>query len=112
MSESSWRFHKFFLIYLIWTHYVNRTFCIFTSPLVYRILLLLHPNFVLAVTMSNRNGCCKPSGKVEMQNLTYTNRGLGRRRNSDRWEADLSHTNPVTGKTVRTFHTVEGKTRR
>ena len=47
-----------------------------------------------------------------MQNLTYTNRGLRRRRNSDRWEAVLSHTNPVTGEAVRTFHTVEGKMRR
>ncbi len=47
-----------------------------------------------------------------MQNLTYTSRGLRRRRNSDRWEAVLSHTDPVTGEVVRTFHTVEGKTRR
>ena len=50
--------------------------------------------------------------EVEMQNLTYTSRGLRRRRNSDRWEAVLSHTDPVTGEVVRTFHTVEGKTRR
>lgn len=46
-----------------------------------------------------------------MQNLTYTSRGLRRRRNSGRWEAVLSHTDPVTGEVVRTFHTVEGKTR-
>lgn len=50
--------------------------------------------------------------EVEIQNLTYTSRGLRRRRNSDRWEAVLSHTDPVTGEIVRTFHTVEGKTRR
>jgi integrase len=49
--------------------------------------------------------------EVEMQNLTYTSRGLRRRRNSGRWEAVLSHTDPVTGEVVRTFHTVEGKTR-
>ena len=47
-----------------------------------------------------------------MQNLTYTSRGLRRQRNSDRWEAVLSHTDPVTGEVVRTFHTVEGKTHR
>ena len=47
-----------------------------------------------------------------MQNLTYTSRGLRRRRNGDRWEAVLSHADPVTGEVVRTFHTVEGKTRR
>ena len=47
-----------------------------------------------------------------MQNLTYTSRGLRRRRNSDRLEAVLSHTNPVTCEAVRTFHTVEGKTPR
>ena len=50
--------------------------------------------------------------EVEMQSLTYTSRGLRRRRNSDRWEAVLSHADPVTGEVVRTFHTVEGKTRR
>ncbi len=50
--------------------------------------------------------------EVGMQSLTYTSRGLRRRRNSDRWEAVLLHTDPVTGETVRTFHTVEGKTRR
>ena len=47
-----------------------------------------------------------------MQSLTYTSRGLRRRRNSNRWEAVLSHADPVTGEVVRTFHTVEGKTRR
>ena len=47
-----------------------------------------------------------------MQSLTYTSRGLRRRRNSDRWEAVLSHADPVTGEVVRTFHTAEGKTRR
>lgn len=35
-----------------------------------------------------------------MQNFTYTSRGLRRRRNSDRWEAVLSHTDPVTGEVV------------
>ncbi|MCI1644602.1 MAG: hypothetical protein LKI67_07955 [Olsenella sp.] len=47
-----------------------------------------------------------------MQSLTYTSRGLGRRRNGDRWEAVRSHTDPVTGEVVRMFHTVEGKARR
>lgn len=50
--------------------------------------------------------------EVEMQSPTYTSRGLRGRRNGDRWEAVLSHTDPVTGEVVRTFHTVEGKTRR
>ena len=50
--------------------------------------------------------------EVEMQNLTYISRGLRRRRNSDRWEAVLSHADPVTSEVMRTFHTVEGKTRR
>jgi integrase len=50
--------------------------------------------------------------EVGMQSLTYTSRGLGRRRNGDRWEAVRSHTDPVTGEVVRMFHTVEGKARR
>ena len=37
---------------------------------------------------------------------------MKRRRNSDRWEAILSHTDSVAGEVVRTFHTVEGKTSR
>ena len=47
-----------------------------------------------------------------MQSFTYTSRGLRRRRNGDRWGAVLSHTDSVTDEVVRTFHTVEGKTRR
>ncbi len=40
----------------------------------------------------------------------YTSRSLRRRRNTDQWKCSLSHTDPVTGEVVRTFHTVEGKT--
>lgn len=46
------------------------------------------------------------------EDLACTNRDLRGRRNSNRWEAVLSHTNPVTNEVVRTFHTVEGKTHR
>lgn len=49
---------------------------------------------------------------MEMQNLTYTSRGLRRRRNNDQWETVLSHTDPVTGEVVRKLHTAEGETHR
>lgn len=42
----------------------------------------------------------------------YTSRSLRQRRSTDQWECSLSHTDPVTGEVVRTFNTVEGKTRR
>lgn len=45
-----------------------------------------------------------------MQSLRYTSRGLRRRNNTDKWEVTLSHVDPVTGETVRTFHTVDAKT--
>lgn len=47
-----------------------------------------------------------------MQSLRYTSRGLRRRNNTDKWEATLSHVDPVTGETVRTFHTVDAKTKK
>ena len=44
--------------------------------------------------------------------MKYTSRGLRRRRNTDQWECTLSHTNPLTGEQVRSYHTVIGKTKR
>lgn len=45
-----------------------------------------------------------------MQQLTYTSRSLRRHGNS--WEVALSHKDPATGKTVRTYHTLEADTQR
>ena len=42
----------------------------------------------------------------------YTSRSLRRRRNTDQWECSLSHTDPVTGEVVRTYHTLVVKTQR
>ena len=42
----------------------------------------------------------------------YTSRSLRRRRNTDRWECSLSHTDPVTGEMSCTYHTITGKTRK
>lgn len=42
----------------------------------------------------------------------YTSRSLRRRRNTDQWECSLSHTDPVTGEVVRTYHTLVAKTQR
>lgn len=44
--------------------------------------------------------------------MQYTTRGLKRRRNTDKWEVVLSHRDPLTGKQVPSYHTVEGKTLR
>ena len=44
--------------------------------------------------------------------MKYTSRGLRRRRNTDQWECTLSHKDPLTGKIVRSFHTIEAKTQR
>ena len=44
--------------------------------------------------------------------MKYTSRGLRRRRNTDQWECTLSHKDPITGATVRSFHTIVGKTKR
>ena len=44
--------------------------------------------------------------------LKYTSRSLRRRRNTDQWECSLSHTDPVTGEVVRTYHTLVAKTQR
>lgn len=64
MSESNWRFNKF---YLVWTYCAEQVFCcFFASPTFCRNLLLLHlqPRFGghLTITMSVRNGYWKPSG--------------------------------------------------
>lgn len=47
-----------------------------------------------------------------MADLNYTARSMRRRRGTDMWEISLSHKNPLTGETVRTYHTVEAKTER
>lgn len=44
--------------------------------------------------------------------MRYTSRGLRRRKDTDQWECTLSHADPLTGKSVRTYHTVVGKTKR
>lgn len=44
--------------------------------------------------------------------LNYTTRSMRRRRNTDQWECSLSHTDPVTGEVVRTYHTITAKTKR
>lgn len=38
-------------------------------------------------------------------------KSLRRRRNTNKWECVLEHTNPTTNATETTYHTVEGKTR-
>ncbi|KUH59345.1 hypothetical protein AUL39_03220 [Tractidigestivibacter scatoligenes] len=30
MNESSWRLHKFSLVYLVWIHCVEQAFCVFS----------------------------------------------------------------------------------
>lgn len=47
-----------------------------------------------------------------MAELTYTTRGVRQRGQKDSWEITLSHKDPITGEAVRTYHTVEAKTRR
>lgn len=47
-----------------------------------------------------------------MQGLRYTSRGLRRCNNTDKWEVTLSHVDPITGETARTFHTVGAKTKK
>lgn len=44
--------------------------------------------------------------------MKYTSRSMRRRRDTDQWEVTLSHKDPITGETVRTFHTVKGKTKK
>lgn len=44
--------------------------------------------------------------------MKYTSRGLRQRGAKDQWEATLSHTDPVTGESVRSYHTISAKTRR
>lgn len=47
-----------------------------------------------------------------MAELTYTTRGVRQRGQKDSWEITLSHKDPVTGEAIRTYHTVEAKSRR
>ncbi len=42
--------------------------------------------------------------------MRYTSRGMRRRGNTDKWEVRLSHKDPITGKLLSTYHTVEAKT--
>lgn len=45
-----------------------------------------------------------------MAELNYKTRSMRRRRDTNMWEISLSHKNPLTGETVRTYHTVEART--
>lgn len=42
--------------------------------------------------------------------MKYRSRSLRRRRDTDKWEVALTHNDPITGKLVTTYHTVEAKT--
>lgn len=44
--------------------------------------------------------------------MRYTSRGLRRRGDTNKWECALTHRDPFTNESIRTFHTVEGKTKR
>lgn len=45
--------------------------------------------------------------------MKYTPRGLRQRgKDSGKWECTLSHKDPLTGRTVRSYHTIEAKTRK
>ena len=44
--------------------------------------------------------------------MQYHSRGLRRRRNTDKWEARLTHKDPATGELITTYCTVEAKTRK
>lgn len=43
--------------------------------------------------------------------MEYKPKSLRRRRNTNKWECTLVHTDPLTGEDVTTYHTVPGKTR-
>lgn len=47
-----------------------------------------------------------------MAQITYTPRSIRQHGAKDNWEVTLSHTNPMTGETVRTYHNVTAKTRK
>ena len=47
-----------------------------------------------------------------MAKTHYTTRSLRQRGQGDTWEVTLSHRDPATGKTVRTYHTIKAKDRR
>ena len=118
MSESNWRFRKFSLVYLVWTHCTEPAFCVFSRlQRSVRICFFYISNLVLAVIW--RSQCRSKTavenrveGSEDAEPLTYTSRCLRRRRNSGRWEVVLSHTDPVTGEVVRKLHTAEGETHR
>ena len=42
--------------------------------------------------------------------MKYTSRGLRRRGEADQWEATLSHRDPLSGETVRSYHTITART--
>ena len=44
--------------------------------------------------------------------MKYKPKSLRRRRNTDKWECVLSHTDPITGDDVSTYHTIVAKTRK
>ena len=46
-----------------------------------------------------------------MTETNYTTRCMRRRRGTDKWEVTLSHTNPITGETVRPYHSMRSKRR-
>ncbi|KXB62722.1 hypothetical protein HMPREF1868_00993, partial [Olsenella sp. DNF00959] len=88
MSESSWRFRKFSLVYLVWTHCAGQAFCVFSRlQRSVGICFFCISNLVLAVIWRSFGGhnvgqkrLLETEWKeVEMQNLTYTSRGLRRR---------------------------------
>ena len=47
-----------------------------------------------------------------MAELKYTTRSIRQRGAKEMWGITLSHKNPITGETVRTYHKVEAKTRK
>ncbi len=44
--------------------------------------------------------------------MEFKPKSLRRRRNTNKWECVLTHTDPLSGKEVQTYHTIEGKTRK
>lgn len=47
-----------------------------------------------------------------MKKTNYSTRSIRQRGGKDMWEISLSHQNPMTGETVRSYHTVQAKNRR
>ena len=42
--------------------------------------------------------------------MKYSSRGLRRRGDTDKWEVTLVHKDPLTGESVRSYHTVTART--